>query len=85
MDYGEWQPVTAHALLPGCQVPWRHDDCPGIEASANASDELIVGGGLVCHCPCHSLKRELEEMRTILRAVSSRRKSPWRSPWPPRL
>lgn len=77
--------MTAHALFPGCQVPWKHDDCPGIEASTGTTqlgDELIVGGGMVCHCPCHGLKRELEEMRTILRAVGSGRK---RSPWPPRL
>ena len=61
--------MTAHALLPGCQTPWRHD-CPGRDAAVawDRAEQAagLTTSGLVCHCPCHRLERRIAELEAAL-------------------
>jgi len=50
--------MAGHDLLPGCTTPWKHDECPGYRRAS------APGGfdGMVCHCPCHGLKRRIAKL-----------------------
>lgn len=61
--------MAGHALLPGCQVPWRHDDCPAFESSPPGPVEFRTGG-VVCHCPCHGLKAHAARLEAALIMLS---------------
>jgi transposase len=55
--------MAGHDLLPGCQTAWKHPDCPGYLPSPRAeTEEELVTGGMVCHCPCHGLQKRIEEL-----------------------
>jgi hypothetical protein len=56
--------MVGHALLEGCTGPWRHDACPGrLPSPPHPTDALVIGGGMVCHCPCHGLQHEIDRLR----------------------
>ncbi len=63
--------MAGHALLPGCQVPWRHDDCPARLPSPPRGDGEPALGGVVCHCPCHGLRREVTRLRGEVAAYAA--------------
>lgn len=56
--------MAGHGLLPGCQVPWRHPDCPGVQPASTPGGFDAV----VCHCPCHALLRALGRTQESMRS-----------------
>jgi len=72
--------MAGHTLLEGCTGPWRHDACSGhLPSPPHPTDpDAFVTGGMVCHCPCHGLRRQLDRLRaeppdeeTLRRALPS--------------
>ena len=57
--------MAGQGLLGGCTQPWKHE-CLGYEPGPSDDGPF---GGVVCHCPCHALERQLVELREL---VSSR-------------
>jgi hypothetical protein len=60
--------MAGQGLLGGCNRPWTHD-CTGFEPGASDDGPF---GGVVCHCPCHRLERQLAELRELVSVGDAR-------------
>jgi hypothetical protein len=76
--------MAGQGLLGGCDRAWTHD-CMGYEPGPTDDGPF---GGVVCHCPCHRLERELAELRELVSSSDARGSgdvvpgTPWTSQGP---